>query len=131
VRGYWKFDGTTAADASGHGHTATLLGGTFTADGKYDGCVTLAGTAGAYVVVPSLSAPSFPPGGTFAVWFLWTSMSAPEEDSVLGSYDRTLHQLKDYAPSQTFRVGQMFAGKIDELRLYDRALGDVEAAAPR
>ena len=57
--------GTTTADASGHGHTGTLVGATWTAAGKYGKAIALNGTA-QYARVDAPGAPT----GDFS-WMVW------------------------------------------------------------
>lgn len=74
---YYPFDetsGTSASDASGNGHTATLIGGTGWAAGHRGGAVSLDGTSG-YVRLPNgllSTATDF----TVATWVKLNSASA-------------------------------------------------------
>ncbi len=67
--GYWKFSegsGTTAADSSGNGYTATLVNGITWTTGKVGGAITANGT-NQYVSIPAINF-SATPSVTVAAW---------------------------------------------------------------
>src|SRR5271167_1776447 len=68
--GYWKFDegfGTTAADSSGNGHTATLVNGAIWVPGKIGSAVSEFPTKRQYVSVPAIDL-SNTDAVTIALW---------------------------------------------------------------
>ena len=76
----YSFDegsGTTVADLSGNGNTATLRNATFAAGGKYGGAVRLDGTS-ASVTVPDAASLDLTTGMTLEAWVRATSFGASQ-----------------------------------------------------
>jgi hypothetical protein len=111
----WFFDepsGTTANDATGHGHEGTLQGGAaFTPSGLRGGAVAFAGGADS-VTMTSLNGAAFPRTGTLSVHFRYDftdTLNRAVFDTFNDTRDHLFLRRANNAPVDQFQVAGQYA----------------------
>jgi chitodextrinase len=131
--------GTTTADATGNGHTGTLLGGaTFTASGKYGGGLSLNGST-AYVDLGNAADLQITGSMTWSAWVYATANPA-DDGQIVAKSNGTGWQFKTSPDtgSRTFGVGvspnsssitQRYSNTVRQLGTWYHVAGVYNAAA--
>ncbi len=105
--GFNEGTGSTVPDVSGNGNTATIVGSTWTSQGRFEGAMSFDGS-GDYIVINDSSSIDVTSGMTLEAWVYPTGFSVRWQDVIFK--DRDMYYLEAVSPRNAPAAGGTFAG---------------------